>query len=59
LISIACAQYLYHQAIINSENVTRRTIIQDLGKLKKVGVIKRVGPDKGGYWEINSNLKEK
>jgi predicted HTH transcriptional regulator len=36
-------------------NVTRRTIIRDIEKLKKAGVIKRVGPDKGGYWEINSN----
>lgn len=28
------------------------TIKRDLGKLKKLGVLRRVGSDKGGYWEI-------
>jgi predicted HTH transcriptional regulator len=30
------------------------TIIRDIEKLKKIGVIKRIGPDKGGYWEIHT-----
>lgn len=32
--------------------VTSRTIQRDLEKLSKEGRIKRVGPDKGGYWLI-------
>ena len=32
--------------------VTSRTIQRDLEKLSKEGRIKRVGPDKGGYWEV-------
>jgi len=27
-------------------------IENNISKLKKIGIIKRVGPDKGGYWEI-------
>lgn len=32
--------------------VTSRTIQRDLERLTKDGRIKRVGPDKGGYWEV-------
>ena len=49
--------------IINNPNTSRReiaeilklnqdTVKEYLDKLKKKKVIKRVGPDKGGYWEI-------
>jgi len=33
--------------------VTRRTIIRDIEKLKKEGKLKRIGPAKGGHWEIS------
>ncbi|MDD4970674.1 MAG: HTH domain-containing protein [Paludibacter sp.] len=33
-------------------NVTRRTILRDIEKLKKNSKIQRIGPDKGGYWQI-------
>ena len=33
-------------------NVTRRTILRDIGKLKDRGIIKRVGSGKSGYWKI-------
>jgi ATP-dependent DNA helicase RecG len=32
--------------------VTRRTVIRDLEILKTQNIIKRIGPDKGGYWEV-------
>jgi len=32
--------------------VSRRTILRDIEQLKEKGLIKRIGPDKGGYWEI-------
>lgn len=32
--------------------VTDKTIKRDLEKLKRENKIKRIGPDKGGYWEI-------
>jgi len=34
--------------------VVRRTIARDIDTLKEKGVIKRIGPDKGGYWEVQN-----
>jgi len=31
---------------------TRETIRVHIKKLKELNLIKRIGPDKGGYWEI-------
>ena len=33
-------------------NVTRMTVHRDLDKLKQQGLIVRIGPDKGGHWEV-------
>ena len=33
-------------------NVSKMTIYRDIEKMKKNGIVKRVGPDKGGYWKI-------
>jgi ATP-dependent DNA helicase RecG len=32
--------------------VTERTIERAINKLKKENKIERIGPDKGGYWQI-------
>ena len=32
--------------------LTSKTIQRDLDKLKEKNIIRRVGPDKGGHWEI-------
>jgi len=32
--------------------VGRETIKRDLNKLKDMNVIQRIGPDKGGYWQV-------
>ena len=32
--------------------VGRETIKRDLNKLKQMNLIQRIGPDKGGYWQI-------
>ncbi len=29
------------------------TVVRNIGKLKKQGIIERVGSDKTGYWKIN------
>ena len=34
--------------------ISERKIKENIKKLKNKGVLKRVGPDKGGYWEIIS-----
>ena len=34
--------------------VTTRAIEKQISKLKDKSIVKRVGPDKGGYWKISS-----
>jgi ATP-dependent DNA helicase RecG len=34
-------------------NITERTAQRDLNKLKDKNIVKRIGPDKGGFWEIS------
>jgi len=33
-------------------NMTAKTIQRDLDKLKSQNLIRRIGPDKGGQWEV-------
>ena len=33
--------------------ITDRTVERDIHKLKKMGVLERIGSDRGGYWKIN------
>ena len=32
--------------------ISQRKIKENLSKLKDKGIIKRIGPPKGGYWEV-------
>ena len=32
--------------------IDRRNIARNIKKLQEKGIVKRIGPDKGGYWEI-------
>ena len=32
--------------------ISERTTKRDLAALQKIGILRRVGPNKGGYWEI-------
>ena len=43
------------RAIAQNLNMARSGIIKHLNKLQEFGVIRRVGPNKGGHWEIVSN----
>jgi len=36
-------------------NISRRAVARHASKLKELGKIKRIGPDKGGYWEVIDN----
>ncbi|WP_243348766.1 HTH domain-containing protein [Parabacteroides sp. FAFU027] len=33
-------------------SVSNRTIERDIEKLRMSGMLKRIGSDKGGYWEV-------
>jgi ATP-dependent DNA helicase RecG len=37
--------------------LTRRGVEWNLRKLKEDGIIRRIGSDRGGYWEINGTSK--
>ena len=41
------------------EGLARRSVTKQLTKLKQDGRIRRVGPDKGGHWEVVGDEKKK
>lgn len=36
--------------------ISEKNIRNNIADLKEMGIVKRVGPDKGGYWEVK-NIK--
>jgi ATP-dependent DNA helicase RecG len=38
--------------IADKIGISARKTEQNIQKLKTKGLIKRIGPDKGGYWEV-------
>ncbi len=38
--------------LAEKSELTLKGVEWNIGKLKKEGLIKRVGPDKGGHWEV-------
>jgi len=45
-------KYITTTKLAQMLNVTRRTIARDIESLKNKGKIRRIGGNKGGYWEI-------
>ena len=43
---------LTQEGMVNALMVTRSTVQKHLANLKSAGRIRRVGPDKGGHWEV-------
>jgi hypothetical protein len=44
--------HLTQEGMVNALMVTRSTIQKHLANLKSAGRLRRVGPDKGGHWEV-------
>jgi ATP-dependent DNA helicase RecG len=40
------------QEIAKMLGISSRAVEKNLSKLKEKGVIKRIGPDKGGHWDV-------
>ena len=38
--------------------IATKNIENNLAKLKKIGILERIGPDKGGHWGVNTALLE-
>ena len=44
--------YISTQEMANTIGIDRRNIARNIKKLQENGIVKRIGPDKGGYWKI-------
>ena len=44
--------YVTSQEMADSIGIIRRTVAKHIRSLQNQGIIKRVGPDKGGHWEV-------
>jgi ATP-dependent DNA helicase RecG len=40
------------KALMEQGKLTKKTVEYNISQLKKKGIIKRIGPDRGGHWEI-------
>ena len=40
------------QEIAERMDISRRAVAKTIAKLKDEGIIRRIGPDKGGFWEV-------
>ena len=38
--------------IADKNQLAQRTVEKAVATLKKAGILKRIGPDKGGHWEV-------
>ena len=47
------------QEIANELGISRRAVAKQITNLRKKGLISRIGPDKGGYWQVNDNVDTK
>ena len=46
------------QEIADELGVSRRAITKQITNLREQGIIRRVGPDKGGHWEVIEQEKK-
>lgn len=44
--------YITTEAIAKELGISRRAVAKHTAKLKEKGVLRRIGPDKGGHWEV-------
>ena len=52
---IADNPYITSQQIADKIGITRVGVAKQLKKLQEHGILRRIGPDKGGHWEIIDN----
>ena len=52
---IADKKFISARELAQELNVSQRAVEKNLAILKKEGKLKRIGPAKGGYWEITEN----
>ena len=45
--------FISYEVLAEKLNKNRTTVMRNIQKLKESGILKRVGPKKSGYWEVN------
>ncbi len=38
--------------LVRALDISADTVKEYINKLRKKGIVRRVGPDRGGYWEV-------
>ncbi len=41
-----------YDELIKSTNKSREGLRKNIQRLKEAGIVKRIGPDKGGHWKV-------
>ena len=49
---VAADDKITTQEMANKLGISRRAVAKTIAKLQSAGILRRVGPDKGGHWEI-------
>ena len=44
--------YITQEELAETVGITRKSIISNMKKLQEIGLIKRIGADKNGYWQV-------
>ena len=52
-LSIKANLFIKTHEIADQMQLSQRTVENAIAKLKKAGLLKRIGPDKGGHWEVH------
>ena len=51
---VAADDKITTQEMADKLDISRRAVAKAIAKLRSAGILRRIGPDKGGYWEIIS-----
>ena len=47
--------YITANELVLIVKISKRKIEENIAKLRQKGFIQRIGPDRGGYWEVSKN----
>ncbi|MFZ2357597.1 MAG: hypothetical protein WAW67_07265, partial [Candidatus Omnitrophota bacterium] len=47
------------QMLQQEGSLTKKAVDYNISKLKEKGIIKRIGPDKGGHWFVSNSPEKK
>ncbi len=49
-------KYISAQELAEFLGISSHAVEKQIANLKDKGILKRIGPDKGGYWEVDQEL---